>query len=190
MARLMRIPVSVPVSLVLLMLGPAGLDDVSAQTRPTTLTLSQSNAPPDANVTVPVYFTAGDGVRTGSIRLSVTFPSASLAFVGAELSGLSEGLGVTVDTRVEAGADDEHPVLHVALSAAGPDAEPIPDGPLVYLVFRIAAATAPGSLIPLAPTLTVTTLDRPPRPVEPVVAPDGEIVVSKPGIVACFFYMH
>ena len=182
----------VAVSLVLLALIPAGVCPAFAQGQPTTLTLSQSNGPPDANVTVPVYFVGAEGVRTGGIRLAVDFPSTSLAFVGVELSGLSEGLGVTLETGVEAGVDGEHATLHVGLSAAAEagSPEPIPDGPLAYLVFKVSASTAPGTLIALVPAVTVTTLDSPPRPVEPVVAPDGQIVVSTPGISACFFYMH
>ena len=162
----------------------------AAQERPTTITLSQSSGPPDANVTVPVYFAAAEGVRTGRLELSVDYPPTELSFVNAELSGLSEGVGVTLEVGAETTAD--RATVHVVLSAASGagEPEPVPDGPLVYLVFKVAAHTAPGTLLALMPTPAISTLDDPTQPVTPVEAPEGQIVVSKPGIIACFFYMH
>lgn len=166
--------------------------DVTGAQQATIVTVSQSAGPPDSKVTVPVYFTPAAGVAVGRLVLDVKVPSALLTFQGAELSGLSEGLGVTADVSQKAGPDDGSTIVHIVLAAQaqGSSREPLPDGPLVHLAFVVAASVKPGTVIPLEPTATAQTFDDPPRAVEPLVVPPGEIVVSEPGISSCFFYMH
>jgi hypothetical protein len=164
----------------------------AAAQQPTKVTLSQSSAPPDANVVVPVYLAAASGVRIGTLEIQVTYSTRWLTFDRAELSGLSEGVGVELATVEKEGESQGTKLVLLTLTAKrdDPAPEPIPDGPIANIVFRLAKGTEPGTLIDLVPAVSAWTLNTPPRGVQPITAPRGQIVVSTPGPVSCFFYMH
>jgi hypothetical protein len=176
---------------VLVAVGLAVLPDAPAARaqQATTITLSQTSGPPDSDVTVPIYFAGAKGVRAGSLELQVAFPAAPLTFVRGELSGLGEGVGAALEAKATPGHDES--TLHVSLSTKGsPSREPVPDGPIAYLVFKLAKSAKPGAVFPLKSKATVRSMDDPPKPIEPVSVPESQIVVSDPTVTSCFFYMH
>ena len=158
----------------------------------TTISITESSAPPDSQVVLPLALDAPDSVRVGAIDVRLTFPKALLTFVSVEPSGLAVGVDAVVQSDVKPGAKEGESVLHATISTTGSGGsrQPIPTGPLAYVAFRIAKTAKPETVITLTHEVSATTVDDPPKPVAPIAASAAQIGVAKEPVPACFFYMH
>jgi hypothetical protein len=158
----------------------------------TTVTVQTSNAPPDAQVVLPVFLAAPEAVKVGRIELRVGFPKEVLTFVKVEPSGLAVGVDAEVKAEVKDAPSPGFGVVHASVSTVGPNGsrQSIPGGPIVYLVFTIDKTAKAGTTIALSHEATASTTDDPPKPVTPLTASKAQVIVSEPPAPACFFYMH
>lgn len=165
----------------------AGAPLLQAQSAPR-VSLPQSAGPPGGKVAVPIQVTIPDGVEIGQMTLTVRTPAASLAFGSVSLGGLAVG----VDMKAEASTktDGQDLVLTVVLSTPeeGGKRIPMPAGPIGDLLFTVAKDAVVETGIPLA--LTVKATSAAGGAAVDMQAKDGQVVVSNPSVVTCFFYMH
>jgi hypothetical protein len=165
-------------------LAPAPRQDAPAAT----VTLTEGSAPPDAQVVLPLALSVREGTRVGEVEIRVGFPGTLLSFVSIERSGLAVAADAELRSEVGKGSSEGTSVLHATISTAGKSRQPLPDGPIAYVTFRIAKEAKPGSSIPLGHEATVRAPDG--GAVAPVVATPAEVKVSEAPPPACVFYMH
>lgn len=151
--------------------------------------LAQSVGPPGGTVSVPVQLTGFDGASVGALTLRLTFATARLTFSKVEIGGVGEAAGVEVATETQ--ARDAETWLEIKMSTREQDGAraPIPDGPVAQLLFTVAKGLKPETVIPVKLQASATGQQAGAAPVK-VAAKDGEIIVSNPPVIGCFFYMH
>ena len=151
--------------------------------------LAQSVGPPGGTVPVPIQLTGFEGASVGSLTLRLAFTTARLTFSKAEVGGVGEAAGVEVATETQQrGAET---LIDVKITTREQDGvrAPIPDGPVAQLLFTVAKDLKPETVIPIKVQASATSQRDGAAPVKPA-ARDGEVVVSNPPVIGCFFYMH
>lgn len=159
---------------------------------PVKLALGEQSAQPGAQVVLPLTLSAGDDVQAGSIEVRVTFKTAHLKFVKVEPSGLSLGVGATIEATVGKGPDAASSTLLLKISTVpgAPGRAPLAPGVLAYVAFTIPKEVKPATSIPLTVATVIQSADAAPRAIAPVVTGNGKVTVAAPPVPACFFYMH
>ena len=151
--------------------------------------LSQSVGPPDGIVAVPIHVAAATGVQIGAFTLRLRFPARRLTFTKVEMGGLGEGVGAEAKT---ASTESEGETL-LSVTIATPEQQgvrtPIPDGPVAQLMFKIAKDLKPETVIRLAVSVDGIGIEAGAAALK-FTARDGQIIVSIPPVISCFFYMH
>jgi hypothetical protein len=180
---------------VLLLLAGQGRTQAAAQesaSKPTLIRVSAAVGAPGSQPASGVYLFAAPDVKVGAIELKVHFSNRLLSFVRAEKSGLAEAVEAEVTAEVKPGTTAEESVLEVTIRTPGEGAsrQPIFDGPVVHLLFKIAAEAKPGERSTLAVEAVARTLGTPPQEVAPLTVEESRLVVLQPGATSCFFYMH
>jgi hypothetical protein len=158
-------------------------------TTPSRVTIPQSVGPAGGSVAVPVQLAAAEGVEIGSITLTVRFASSQLTFDKVEIGGLGESVGAKATATVESNGEEAR--LEVTITTEEKDGArpPLPDGPLVHLMFTLDKGLKPESVIPVETEASAAGPTSRSGPI-PLQVRGGEIIVSNPGVVGCFFYMH
>lgn len=123
-----------------------------------------------------------NGAEVGLVISDITFPQDLLSFEGTEATLPSEA-GVTIATTVLPKSKSA-PFGTLRLEIKSKD--PLPDGALVKLKFKISPKT-PGGALALKHTAQATTSDG--QKIQPA-AKDGRINVAEVAVYSCFFYMH
>lgn len=185
-----------PASLILLFLNAVFLPAVTASQggsgspRPTRLNLGYAQSLPGSEVTVSLTLTLPQGVKISSAMTDIVFPGRSLSFQEARRAISAEVAGADLQAEVRSDPENsENRILSLKIeSKAG---NPIPQGVLADLVFRILDTADLGSTVTLVNRPAALTASDPSQPVTPVSGNNGEIVVDEPMTVfSCFFYMH
>ena len=151
--------------------------------------LAQSVGPPGGTVSVPVQLTGFEGASVGSLTLRLTFTTARLTFSKVEIGGVGEAAGVDVATETQ--AREAETLLEIKITTHEQDGAkaPIPDGPVAQVLFTVAKGLKPETVIQVKLEAGGTGQKAGAAPVK-VAAKDGEIIVSNPPVIGCFFYMH
>jgi len=170
---------------------PPAVHPAAPQQEKTTalVTMAQSVGPPGGNVAVPIQLVAAEPGQVGSLTLKVHFPSAQLTFTKVEISGLGEAVGAEATAVAKETAGETVLELTIAAPEKIGTRTPLPDGPIAHLLFRIARGLKPETVIPLKVHVAAGGARPGAGPVR-VAARDGEIIVSNPSVIGCFFYMH
>lgn len=153
------------------------------------VTLAQSVGPPGGNVAVPIQLAGAEPGQVGSLTLQVRFPAAQLTFMKVEMSGLGEAVGAAATAVGKESAGETQLELTIASPEKDGIRTPLPDGPIAHLLFKIARGLKPETVIPLKVHVAGGGARPGAGPVR-VAARDGEVIVSNPAVVGCFFYMH
>ena len=151
--------------------------------------LAQSVGPPGGTVSVPVQLTGFEGASVGALTLRLTFSTARLTFSKAEIGGIGEAAGVEVAIETQASGAETLLDVKITTREQGGAKAPIPDGPVSQLLFTVAKGLKPESVIPVKLQASGRGQQAGAAPVK-VAAKDGEIIVSNPPVIGCFFYMH
>jgi hypothetical protein len=153
------------------------------------VTLAQSAGTPGGTVAVPVQFAGPENVPYGVLALKIRFATTRLTFTKVDLGGVAESVDAVVDAATQQRGDET--VLDVTISTPAKDGvrAVLPDGPLAQLLFTVAKGEKPQAVIPLKLEVSVTGVAAAAASVK-VPARNGEIVVSKPVVISCFFYMQ
>jgi len=139
----------------------------------------------------PVELSLPEGVRVGSLSITVRYPIALATFQKTELGGASLAVGVEAKTDAPKQEGDEGVIqLTIATPERDGGRSPLPDGRLMNLWFQIAKDAAPGTVIPLKLTSATAGAARGETASVNVETEGGEILVSSPIVSVCFFYMH
>lgn len=162
---------------------------VQGETPTPRVTLTQSAGPPGGNVSVPIQLSGVESASLGTLTLRLVFTAARLTFSKVEIGGVGEAAGVEVATETQHRSPET--LLDVTITTRAQDGvrAPLPDGPIAQLLFRIGKDLKPETVIRLKLQASGTAQRGGTGPVK-VVARDGEIVVSNPPVIGCFFYMH
>lgn len=163
-----------------------------AQAEPATaprVVLAQSVGPPGGSVSVPIQLSGVESASLGALTLRLAFPAARLTFSKAVIGGVGEAAGVELTTATQQRGPET--LLDVKMSTREQDGvkAAIPDGPIAQLVFNVARDLKPETVIRVKLQASGTAQRSGAAPVK-VLARDGEIVVSNPPVIGCFFYMH
>ena len=165
---------------------PAALQDEKTTAR---VTIAQSAGPPGGSVAVPIQLAAAEPGQVGSLTLQLRFPAAQLTFTKIEMGGLGEAVGAEAAVVAKEIAGETLLELTIAAPEKNGTRTPLPDGPIAHLLFKIASGLTPETVIPLKVHVAAGGARPGAGPVR-VVARDGEIIVSNPSVIGCFFYMH
>jgi len=139
----------------------------------------------------PVELSLADGVRIGSLSLTIRYPARLATFQKAELSGGALALGAEVTTDVTKQEADEGIVqVTIAMPERDSGRSAVPDGRIASLWFQIARDAPSGTVIALEMTSATAAAARGGTGPVNVQTEDGEIRVSSPIVSVCFFYMH
>ena len=156
----------------------------------TRLDLGFDTEQPGHEVVMPLILDLPEGVEVGTAVSRITFPTQLLSFGGATAGLSAQAAGAEVSAVEE--VDDQNPentFITVTVSTAPGGA--IPSGMLADLIFTISEDAPLEQTITLENVVTAFTSEDPPRPVDPIMGNEGEIVVTAtPPVFACFFYMH
>jgi hypothetical protein len=163
----------------------------AAASTTTTMRVSQSAAPPGATLVAPIYLAPAAGLSVGEITLELEFPAAVLSFEKAGRSGLSEAVdaALVTDVKKQDGKPDATLVLTLSTIGSAGTRRPLPDAPIAHVFFKVAGTAKPETVLKLAARAAGRTTDEPPKPVT-ITVPPAEFIVSSPGVVSCFYYMH
>lgn len=153
------------------------------------VTLAQSVGPPGGNVAVPIQLAAAEPGQVGSLTLKVHFPAAQLTFTKVEMGGLGEAVAAQAAAVAKENAGETLLELTIATPEKDGLRTPLPDGPIAHLLFKIASRLKPETVINLKVHVAAGGARTGAGPVR-VEARDGEIIVSNPSVIGCFFYMH
>lgn len=155
----------------------------------TVVALTQSTGAPGGIVGVPVQFTGGDAVAAGVLTVKVRYPPGKLTFSKLELGGVAASVDAVAEAKAR--ALDGDMVVDVTISTPLKDGkrEALLDGPLAQLLFRVGKDEKPQTVIPLKVEATVAGLMAD-APATKAPSRDGEVIVSNPVVISCFFYMH
>lgn len=171
--------------------GPAAAQDVNAIQEETAarVTFPQSVGPPGGVVSIPVQLAGGRAVKIGALTVTLRFPAARLTFTKAEVGGLGTAVGAKVTARTERQGDDTVLNLTIATPEVSGARTALPDGPIAQVMFTVAKDLKPETVIALKGEAAAFGLSAAATPVT-IPAGDGEIIVSNPSVISCFFYMH
>lgn len=151
--------------------------------------IAQSVGPPGGIAAVPIQLAGVESGHIGTLTLKLRFPGNKLTFTKVEVGGLGDSVGAVATTGIQRRGDET--LLEVTI--ATPETEgvraPIPDGPIVQLMFKVAKDLKPETVIPVTLEASGVGAKAGAQPVK-VSARDGEIIVSNPSVISCFFYMH
>jgi len=145
---------------------------------------------PGHEVVMPLMLDLPEGVKVSTVISEITFPTDLLSFdeFSAGLSAQAAGAEVSVVEKPD-DQDPENTILTVTVST--PQEGAIPSGMVADLVFTISEDAPIEQTILLGNAVSALTTDDPPRPVDPIMGKEGEILVSATSpVFACFFYMH
>ena len=177
---------SVAGALLLLTTHPA-----AGQERTPSVRVLQSVGPPGGEVAVSVHVASGGGEGLRSFTLELQFPTRELTFDRVEMGGLGDEVGAEANT--EAKQRNAETLLRVTISTPEKDgaAEPLPDGPVAQLMFKIAKHVKAKEVIPVDLDVAVLGVGPESKPVQ-LPAQKAEVIASDPlmTVFGCFFYMH
>ena len=169
---------------------PAAAQDLNAsQEKAARVTFPQSVGPPGGVVSIPVQLTGGESVNIGGLTVTLRFPAARLTFTKAEVGGLGTAVGARVTARTERRGDETVLEVTIATPEVSGAKTALPDGPIAQLMFTVAKDLKPETVIALKAEAAALGLTAAAKPVT-IPTGDGEIVVSNPSVISCFFYMH
>ena len=151
--------------------------------------LAQSVGPPGGTVSVPIQLSGVESASLGALTLRLAFPAARLTFSKAVVGGVGEAAGVELTTETQQRGPET--LLDVKMTTREQDGvkAAIPDGPIAQLVFNVARDLKPETVIRVKLQASGTRQQSGAAPVK-LLTRDGEIVVSNPPVIGCFFYMH
>jgi hypothetical protein len=169
---------------VMLAAGP-GIGSRSAQPA-TVVALKSTIGSPGSEIRVPLYLEPGEA-KVASLAFRVSFPAERLTFVKLDLA--SRRLEPVAKVSRAVLVEGESSLLDVRLAN---EAEPIPAGPLGWLVFRV------GDDVPVEDlTLGISRLsgsDLSGSDLDRLEGTDAKVLLITRGaaesVLACFFYMH
>lgn len=173
-------------TLLLLTAHPAAPQEEKRTAR---VTLAQSVGPPGGSVAVPIQLVAAEPDQVGSLTVKLRFATARLTFTKVEMGGLAEAVGAEATAVAKDTAGETLLELTIAVPETNGIRTPLPDGPLADLLFKIALGLKPETVIPLKVEVAAGGARAGAQPIR-VGARDGEIIVSNPTVIGCFFYMH
>jgi hypothetical protein len=154
--------------------------------QPPSLSLKSTIGSPGSEVRIPVYLEPGD-TKILSLTFRVSFRPEDLAFVRLELA--SRRLEPVAKTSRAAMVEGESNLLEISLSN---DAEPLPTGPLGWLIFRLADTVPVKELAVGLSRLSARAASG--EDLARVELNDAKILVitkeEAETVTACFFYMH
>lgn len=171
------------------MAGPAVHAAVQEETAKPRVTLVQSVGPPGGAVAIPIRLAGVEGASLGTVTLRLRFQTSRLTFSKVEIGGLGEAAGVQATAQAQPRGRETLLEVTIATPEQNGARTPIPDGPIAQLVLTVAKDLKPKTVIPLKLEATGGGLRKDSGPVA-VLARDGEIIVSNPPVIGCFFYMH
>lgn len=153
------------------------------------LSVGVANTLAGDTVDIPIYLTAPDPVKVGSVVQTISFPKKLLSLTRAQLGPAAEPSQAELRTKTtDAGDNPDLSVIEIAISSK----EPMKAGVLAYLKFKVSTAAREGTIpLKLADWKAATVSG---GPVQLAKGKDGEVAVfntteAMPA-VGCFFFTH
>ncbi len=164
----------------------------TADTPKATVSISDTTAPPEWELRVPVSLTMAQGTDGGRLTMRVTYPAKMLTYVKAQATDTLKTAGF--DVKAEAAKPEgEAGSIAIELMPAGSQAKKLPSGVVAILVFKVDSDAEEGKQGSLAAEDVKAWGPRPASP-ELKAASDrtAMFIVAPPGlpIYNCFLYMH
>ncbi|MBI4443550.1 MAG: hypothetical protein HY649_09280 [Acidobacteria bacterium] len=160
------------------------------------ITMGSSAGTPGGSVAVPIYFTPGDGVQIGQLKLEVIFVSANLKFSRFERGVAADlgNVGLSVYTRQRKNDQGiEETALTITASAASSEKpeKGLPPGLLMFLSLQVENDARPAS-ITLHTSAQASELVTG-NPVKDLLVTEAKVDVLEAGaqpLVVCFLFNH
>jgi len=172
------------------LIGLAVPVDAIQQDNPNTwLVILKGSGPPNGRAEAGVQLSES-GLQIGELSIEIRYPSKLLKFENAVLAAEAADSQAKVSGTVK--MDGDAAVLEVIIAAprTGDVRRAFPQGSLADLQFRVADGVEPRTLIPLKVTKAVAVPTQGDASQVRLDTRDGQILVSDPTVITCFFYMH
>jgi hypothetical protein len=197
-ARKMLLPVVVALGTcpILLAQTPAPPKQQPVDKSATRVVLGGSSGTPGTAVVVPVYFTPGEGVQVGRLKLEVSFVSANMKFDKIErgISAEMDDVDLKSDLKTaknDKGVETSTLTIDAVFPTDKQGKKGISAGLLGYITLNISESGRPAN-ITLRASAEASELGSG-KPVANVKAQEAQVEVLAPGTqpaVACFFFNH
>ena len=173
----------------LLLLGALFFLPTLAWSQGARLSVGVANTLAGDTVDIPVYLTAPDPIKVGSVAQTISFPKKLLSLTRAQLGPAAEQSQAEIRTKTTNASDNSDlSLIEIAISSK----EPMKAGVLAYLKFKVSTAAREGTIRLKVVALKATTERGAPLPIAK--GRDGEVAVfntteAMPA-VGCFFFTH
>lgn len=158
-----------------------------------TVRASDSLAPQDWDIRVPITATVAEGTQVGRLMLRVVYPTKVLTFKELELAvALKDASFEATAEPVVPPPSDENSAMLIAISTPKGEPKAIPSDALLNVIFRTSNLVDPGTWPVTVEGVQAWSATSPPTAVIADAGPAATITVAPAGlpIFACFFYMH
>ena len=165
----------------------------TAAEAPVTVTIADTAAPQEWEVSVPVAVKLTEGTHVGRLSMKLVYPAKVLRYASVKSTDSLKGAGfeVTAGAPVVTGETGALP-LEFKPTAAAAAAKGIPPARVAIVVFKVVKDAEEKSWPMTTKDVQAWALGSAATPVIAASGPAAKFVVSPAGlpIFGCFFYMH
>lgn len=163
----------------------------SATSGAVTVTVGDTTAPPEWELSVPVSVEVAEGAQVGRLSMRLVYPATPLRYVSVRATDTLKAAGFDIKA---AAPKIEGDTASVALEVQPAGSEPavVPSGRVAILVFNISVDAEEKSWPMAAEDVQAWAPGPNAAPVKAASGDPATFTVASPGlpIFACFFYMH
>lgn len=165
----------------------------TAAEAPVTVTIADTAAPQEWEVSVPVAVKLTDGTQIGRLSMKLVYPAKVLRYASVKSTDSLKGAGfeVKADAPVITGTTGTLPLAFEPTPAAAA-AKGIPSVRIAIVVFKVVKDAEEKSWPMTTKDVQAWAFGNAATPVSAASGPPAKFVVSPAGlpIFGCFFYMH
>jgi hypothetical protein len=157
-----------------------------------TITIEDTTAPPDWELSVPVSVQMAEGVKVGSLAFKMTFPAKAVKYTGVKATESLKSAGLDVKAGTPDVKEDVGTLALEVVRAEGNGPAELPSGRIAIVMFTVAHDAEEGTFAMAAEEVQARTGGAGSAAVAAAAAEPATFTVASAGlpIFACFFYMH